>query len=179
MLDYTEITWFHSIDLGHGVVTNGHKSAELLNDEFERLQLAAADLRGKRVLDIGCNDGYMSLRCEQLGADVTGIDGIFRDGLKYVREHLNSHFQFYAIDLMSPSFRELGRSMSSSIWASYTTRCIRSNSSYGLPAPARPTHGSFWNPSTTTSQDSNEYRRSYSTMKATSSPTSIRPCSRR
>ena len=51
----------------------------------------------------------MSLRCEKLGADVVGIDGIYRDGLKFVRHHLKPRFQFYAIDLMSPSFAELGR----------------------------------------------------------------------
>lgn len=69
-----EITWFHSIDLGNGVVTNGHKSAALLEEEFARLDLSTETLRGKRVLDIGCNDGFMCLRCERLGADVTGID---------------------------------------------------------------------------------------------------------
>ena len=104
-----EIQWFHSIDLGNGVVTRGHKSADLLEAEFNRLQLTDKTLQGKRVLDIGCNDGFMSLRCERLGAHVTGIDGIYRDGLKYVREHLKPKFQFYAIDLMSSSFHELGR----------------------------------------------------------------------
>lgn len=109
MRDHTAITWFHSIDLGNGVVTKGHKSAQLLEVEFQRLGLTAEILRGKRVLDIGCNDGFMSLKCERLGADVTGIDGIFRDGLKCVREHLKPRFQFYAIDIMSASFHELGR----------------------------------------------------------------------
>jgi tRNA (mo5U34)-methyltransferase len=104
---FEEINWFHSIDLGNGVVTRGHKSVALLEDEFNRLQLSAKTLQGERVLDIGCNDGFMSLRCEQLGAHVIGIDGIYRDGLKYVREHLKPKFKFYAIDLMSPSF--LGR----------------------------------------------------------------------
>ena len=62
-----EIQWFHSIDLGNGVVTRGHKSAVLLEAEFNRLQLTDKTLQGKRVLDIGCNDGFMSLRCERLG----------------------------------------------------------------------------------------------------------------
>ena len=109
MRNSEEIRWFHSIDLGNGVVTRGHKSVDLLEAEFNRLQLTDKTLQGKRVLDIGCNDGFMSLRCERLGAHVVGIDGIYRDGLKYVREHLKPKFQFYAIDLMSPSFHELGR----------------------------------------------------------------------
>ena len=109
MIISKDIQWSHSIDLGNGIVTEGHKSVALLEDEFNRLQLTDKTLEGKRVLDIGCNDGFMSLKCERLGALVVGIDGIYRDGLKYVREHLKPKFQFYAIDLMSPSFYELGR----------------------------------------------------------------------
>ena len=109
MLSPHDINWFHSIDLGNGIVTRGHKSAALLSEEFARLGLTATTLQDKLVLDIGCNDGFMSLRCEQLGAQVTGIDGIYRDGLKYVRKHLRPKFRFYAIDLMSSSFSELGR----------------------------------------------------------------------
>jgi tRNA (mo5U34)-methyltransferase len=40
------------------------------------LQLFGGDLRGKRVLDLGCNAGYWSLLCAEAGADyVLGIDG--------------------------------------------------------------------------------------------------------
>jgi len=109
VLDADEINWFHSIDLGNGLVTEGHKSLEMLDAEFGRLGLTEENLAGKRVLDIGCNDGYMALRCEQLGADVTAVDGVYQEGLKYVRRHLQPRFRFYAIDLMSSSFRELGR----------------------------------------------------------------------
>lgn len=40
----------------------------------------------------------MSLKCEHMGAHVVGIDGIYGDVLKYVREQLKPKFQFYAID---------------------------------------------------------------------------------
>ena len=43
--------WWHSIDLGHGVVTKGVKTLETLRSELESLRLP--DLRGKTVLDIG------------------------------------------------------------------------------------------------------------------------------
>lgn len=107
--DHTKIRWWHSIDLGHGIVTRGDKPAELLEAEFNRLQLTADMLRGKRVLDIGCNDGYMCLQCEKLEAKVVGVDGIYRDGLKYIRKHLKPKFEFYCLDFMSPTFLELGR----------------------------------------------------------------------
>ena len=58
--------WWHSIDLGDGVVTPGHKSAELLRSEFDNMRVG--DLRGKSVLDIGAWDGYFSFTAERLGA---------------------------------------------------------------------------------------------------------------
>jgi tRNA (mo5U34)-methyltransferase len=58
--------WWHSIDLGNGVVTPGHKSVELLGRELS--QLGLADLTGKTVLDIGAWDGYFSFAAEQMGA---------------------------------------------------------------------------------------------------------------
>ena len=109
MHDHTSINWFHSIDLGDGIVTKGKKSAEALQKEFCKLQLSADTLRGKTLLDIGCNDGYMSLRCEAYGAHVTSIDGVCTPGLALVRNRLKPKLRFYAMDMLSPSFYELGR----------------------------------------------------------------------
>lgn len=65
--------WFHSIDLGNGCVTPGHKSLGLLNAELASLHLP--DLKGKSVLDIGAWDGFFSLAAERLGADrVVALD---------------------------------------------------------------------------------------------------------
>ena len=58
--------WWHSINLGDGIVTPGAKSAEWLEAELARLQLG--DLSGKSVLDIGAYDGFYSFAAERLGA---------------------------------------------------------------------------------------------------------------
>jgi len=58
--------WFHSIDLGHGVVTPGHKSLRLLQEEVANCHLP--DLRGRTVLDIGAWDAFFSFQAERLGA---------------------------------------------------------------------------------------------------------------
>lgn len=65
--------WFHSIDLGQGVVTKGWKSKDRLEDEFRSCRLG--DLRGKSVLDINAWDGFFSFAAERAGADrVAALD---------------------------------------------------------------------------------------------------------
>ena len=63
--------WWHSIDLGDGVVTPGHP-----NPLQQELRIAAipGPLEGKSVLDVGCWDGFYSFWCEQRGAVVTPVD---------------------------------------------------------------------------------------------------------
>jgi tRNA (mo5U34)-methyltransferase len=65
--------WWHSIDLGQGVVTDGTKPPQLMEQEIEALRLPE-DLTGRTVLDIGAWDGGFSFACERRGAEVTALD---------------------------------------------------------------------------------------------------------
>jgi tRNA (mo5U34)-methyltransferase len=58
--------WYHSIDLGEGVVPSGRRPAEELDREWAMLGLPG--LHGKTVLDVGAWDGYFSFRAEEAGA---------------------------------------------------------------------------------------------------------------
>lgn len=65
--------WFHSIDVGQGVFTNGHKSASTLQSEWQSLQLPP--LQNRSVLDINCWDGFFAFEAERGGArEVTALD---------------------------------------------------------------------------------------------------------
>ena len=66
--------WWHTIDLGNGIVTPGQKSAELMEiqikDAFE-----GVDFTGKRVLDAGCWNGGFAVEAARRGArEVVGLD---------------------------------------------------------------------------------------------------------
>lgn len=66
-------SWWHSIDLGDGVVTPGHKDPALIAQEWADLDLPV--LRGRSVLDIGAWDGYFSFTAERSGAErVVAVD---------------------------------------------------------------------------------------------------------
>ena len=58
--------WYHSIDLGHGVVTRGLRSPKQLARQTRELRLP--DLGGKSVLDINAWDGFFSFEAERRGA---------------------------------------------------------------------------------------------------------------
>lgn len=58
--------WWHSIDLGKGVVTPGVKTSETLARELKAMRLP--DIRGKTVLDVGGWDGYFAFEAERRGA---------------------------------------------------------------------------------------------------------------
>jgi tRNA (mo5U34)-methyltransferase len=59
--------WFHSIDLGHGVVTRGVKSPAIHAIEAQRF-FDPIDLQGRSVLDIGAWNGYYSFEAKRRGA---------------------------------------------------------------------------------------------------------------
>lgn len=65
-----DVYWYHTIDLGHGVVTPG------LVDNRSEVDLGLpADLTGKRCLDIGTFDGFWAYEMERRGAaEVVALD---------------------------------------------------------------------------------------------------------
>jgi tRNA (mo5U34)-methyltransferase len=66
-------SWWHSIDLGDGVVTPGAKTPAILADELAGLALPP--LTGRTVLDIGAWDGFYSFEAERRGAQrVVALD---------------------------------------------------------------------------------------------------------
>jgi tRNA (mo5U34)-methyltransferase len=62
--------WWHSMDVGHGIVTPGLKwggGRDVMEAELGRQHLPA-DMSGKTVLDIGSYDGYYAFEAERRGA---------------------------------------------------------------------------------------------------------------
>jgi tRNA (mo5U34)-methyltransferase len=107
------IQWFHTIDLGQGIVTPGRQNSQ---KKLARLGMPA-DLTGKTVLDIGAWDGFFSFEAERRGAarvlatDVPPWGGRERGtkaGFGLARQVLGSKVEDRAIDVMDISREELG-----------------------------------------------------------------------
>ena len=65
--------WWHQIELAPGIITPGDDSNRMKLPILDELGLQAS-LRGLRVLDIGCSDGFFSFEVEKRGADVVAMD---------------------------------------------------------------------------------------------------------
>jgi tRNA (mo5U34)-methyltransferase len=111
------IRWWHSIDLGQGIVTTGVDSAQ--TERLSRLRLPA-DLSGRSVLDIGAWDGFFSFEAERRGASrVVAADyyswhgagwgtGKGKAGFELAREALASRVEDVDVDVMDLSPERLG-----------------------------------------------------------------------
>ena len=69
--------WNHNIALPHGVYTAACEDYYPAHREIMRVvrDRLGCDWSGRRILDIGCLEGYFSIECALQGADVLGIDG--------------------------------------------------------------------------------------------------------
>jgi tRNA (mo5U34)-methyltransferase len=99
------IRWYHTIDLGGGVVTRGVDDSPL---RLARVQLPES-LHGKTVLDIGAWDGFFSFECERRGAArVVAADHFSwhgtgwgtKAGFTLAREALGSRVEDIDVDVM-------------------------------------------------------------------------------
>jgi tRNA (mo5U34)-methyltransferase len=107
------VRWYHTIDLGGGVVTRGVDDSPL---RLSRVQLPES-LHGQTVLDIGAWDGFFSFECERRGAArVVAADHFSwsgrgwgtKAGFTLAREALGSRVEDVDIDVMDLAPERIG-----------------------------------------------------------------------
>ncbi len=108
----SRIQWFHTIDLGQGVVTPG---VERTPRKLRRIGLPK-DLTGLSVLDIGAWDGFFSFEAERRGARrILAIDRWPESGwgnpagFFLARQVLGSKVEYARMDLFEITPERLGR----------------------------------------------------------------------
>jgi tRNA (mo5U34)-methyltransferase len=108
-----KIRWYHTIDLGHGIITPG---IDISPVRVHSLGLPES-LRGLTVLDVGAWDGYYSFEAERRGARrVLATDSFSwggggwgtQDGFRLARRALRSRVQARRIDVLDLSPRTVG-----------------------------------------------------------------------
>jgi tRNA (mo5U34)-methyltransferase len=108
-----KIEWFHSIDLGHGIVTPGRDRS---SKKLEQIQMPSK-LDGRSVLDIGAWDGFFSFEAERRGASrVLAVDSYCwsgegwgsQDGFNFARQVLDSRVEDRKIEVLDLSPERVG-----------------------------------------------------------------------
>jgi tRNA (mo5U34)-methyltransferase len=107
------VEWFHSIDLGNGIVTPGRDPSA---SRLATIQLPD-DLTGMTVLDVGAWDGFFSFEAERRGAErVLAVDSFSwdgggwgsRNGFDLAREALGSRVEYKAVEVLDLSPETVG-----------------------------------------------------------------------
>lgn len=107
------LRWYHSIDLGHGIVTPGVDDTPY---RLARLDLPSS-LTGKSVLDIGAWDGFFSFEAERRGAGRVVASDYYswhgagwgtKAGFELARRALGSRVEDADVDVMDLSPERVG-----------------------------------------------------------------------
>jgi|SRR5579859_1634696 len=108
-----KISWFHSMDLGTGTLTQGYDDSP---NKLKALGIPE-DLTGKTVLDIGAWDGFFSFEAERRGAKRVLATDFFcwggggwgtKAGFDLARRALDSKVEDCRIDVLSLSPEKIG-----------------------------------------------------------------------
>jgi tRNA (mo5U34)-methyltransferase len=105
--EYANTGWWHSIDLGGGRITAGVRKLDDLQSRYANFDLPK-DLSGKRVLDIGCWDGFFSFEAERHGAEVVAVDCWRPEKFFEAHRALNSRVEFHELSVYEISREKLG-----------------------------------------------------------------------
>src|ERR1700674_5735838 len=89
---------YHSLELADGTVIPGLIGIDALKTRIESFPIPA-DLRGRRVLDVGAASGWNSFEMERRGAEVMAIDCVQYDELPIARELLESRVDYRIADV--------------------------------------------------------------------------------
>jgi glycosyltransferase involved in cell wall biosynthesis/SAM-dependent methyltransferase len=113
---YSPSGWFHSLELGNGLLTPGHITLEKLRRQLEWLHFPD-DLTGQSFIDLGSWDGFYAFEAEQRGAArVLATDWFCwhgagwgnKEGFLLAREILGSKVEDMDIDIMDVCPQRVG-----------------------------------------------------------------------
>jgi tRNA (mo5U34)-methyltransferase len=100
--------FYHTIELPNGEVLPGLLSVERLRNRLTQFDIPA-DLRGKRVLDIGAWDGFYTFEMERRGAHVVALDLFRNEKFLLARDLVKSEAEYVVGDICRLSSKDLGR----------------------------------------------------------------------
>src|SRR5580658_1374664 len=90
--------WYHSVELPDGQVIQGMIPVDALKARLAAFPIPA-DLRGKRVLDVGAWTGWCSFEMERRGADVMAVDCVEFEEFREAHRMIGSQVDYRILDV--------------------------------------------------------------------------------
>jgi tRNA (mo5U34)-methyltransferase len=100
--------FWHSFELPDGSLIQGVSSVESLKKRLAQFPIPD-DLAGKRVLDIGCWDGWFSFEMERRGAQVMAIDCWDNPRFRQMHAAYRSRVDYRQLDMYELTPQRVGR----------------------------------------------------------------------
>lgn len=101
--------FYHRIKLTNTITTPGEGNKPQIHRNLNKIR--TLDLKGKKVLDIGCRDGIYSFEAEKMGAsEVIGIDNnISKPAIEFLIPYFNSKIKMYEMNLFDLKEESFGK----------------------------------------------------------------------
>src|SRR5579864_9427286 len=99
---------YHSLELADGTVIPGLIGIDALKARIRSFPIPA-DLRGKRVLDVGAASGWNSFEMERRGAEVVAVDCVEFEEFHMARKLLGSKVDYRILDVDELTPESVGR----------------------------------------------------------------------
>ena len=108
--------WNHSIELIKGVFTcspgQNSQGKNLVKWKRMRAFLESLPCKGKRILDVGCNDGFFSLKLGELGAEVVALEAspkrVEKARFVFETRQISNMVKLINMNIYDPAVEELG-----------------------------------------------------------------------
>ncbi|HEX3742891.1 MAG TPA: DUF1698 domain-containing protein [Bryobacteraceae bacterium] len=100
--------WWHSFELPDGSLIQGVCDLPGLKNRLAQFPIPA-DLHGKRVLDIGCWDGWFSFELERRGAEVMAVDCWDNPRFRQMHALYKSRVEYRQLDMYELTPNRVGR----------------------------------------------------------------------
>jgi tRNA (mo5U34)-methyltransferase len=102
--------FYHRIKVEENIYTRDFENEHFSHRKIEE-KISKLDFENKRVLDIGCRDGFFSFYAEKKGAkEIIGIDNnISKGAIEFLIPYFNSRVKMYEKNLYDVDIKDFGQ----------------------------------------------------------------------
>ncbi len=105
-----QYNFYHRIKIAENIYTRDSENEHFSHRKIEE-RISKLDFKNKKVLDIGCRDGFFCFYAERKGAkEIIGVDNnVSKGALEFLIPHFNSRVKMYEKNLYDLDVKDFGK----------------------------------------------------------------------